>query len=224
MSTALLNCFVLCYCVRISYHQPAGLRGTHKLSGVRKDELCEDDCEESVQKDGTFRLGGEATYYYKYFAKVFPGWETPNLKIPDKFKANWEFQRSFFVEYQKRLAKYWKKKVCTRLPQVTSIDDLKPALEMIAGERAPKRQDMEGRREVPQVDELRQRWNKMNKNNRLSQEQREPIEELLKLTGLCAVKEIALRVYEDVIADRDHGESAALSKSFNFAFIGNPGV
>eukprot|EP00918_Siedleckia_nematoides_P036676 GHVU01079596.1.p1 GENE.GHVU01079596.1~~GHVU01079596.1.p1 ORF type:complete len:253 (+),score=34.71 GHVU01079596.1:97-759(+) len=220
MSTALLNCFVLCYCVRISYHQPSGLRGGYwsDVEG-RKDELLEYDCESSVFKNRTFHHEG-ASHDYKDFAKVFPGWETPNLKIPDKFKANWQFQRSFYVEYQPRLAKYWQKKVCTQLPEVISIDDLKPALETITGERALKRLNMEGRREV---EELQERWNKINEKVPLSQEQREPIEELLKLTGLCAVKKIALRVYEDVIGVRDlegHGES----KSLNFAFIGNPGV
>jgi hypothetical protein len=62
----------------------------------------------------------------------------------------------------------------------------------------------------------------------LTDAQREPMEELLKMTGLAQVKLTALGIYADVLADeklREDGFGDAVRpRTLNFAFLGNPGT
>jgi hypothetical protein len=73
---------------------------------------------------------------------------------------------------------------------------------------------------------LEQRWAELSKQ--LTDSQRKPMDKLLKLTGLDAVKKVALDVYSSVLADQKlkaagHAKAVA-SHALNFAFVGNPGT
>ena len=61
----------------------------------------------------------------------------------------------------------------------------------------------------------------------LSPQQREPMEKLLKLEGLHRVKEHAMDIYNDVLADarlkREGFGSSISPRTLNFVFSGNPG-
>ena len=73
---------------------------------------------------------------------------------------------------------------------------------------------------------LEARWAELSAH--LTPAQRKPMDELLRLTGLDAVKKVALDVYSSVLADQKlaqagHGRAAA-RETLNFAFVGNPGT
>jgi len=73
---------------------------------------------------------------------------------------------------------------------------------------------------------VEERWNLF--KGHLAEAQREPMEELLQLTGLAAVKECTLQIYRGVLADakliaEGHSESVG-ERNLNFAFMGNPGT
>jgi AAA+ superfamily predicted ATPase len=76
------------------------------------------------------------------------------------------------------------------------------------------------------VSPLESRWTDL--SARLSPAQRKPMDELLKLTGLDAVKQVALDVYASVLANKQlkaAGHDKAVSQeTLNFAFLGNPGT
>jgi hypothetical protein len=82
--------------------------------------------------------------------------------------------------------------------------------------------DDEGRAASP----LETRWAEL--SAKLAPGQRKPMEELLKLTGLDAVKKVALDVYGSVLADEQlkrAGHARAMAReTLNFAFVGNPGT
>ena len=69
------------------------------------------------------------------------------------------------------------------------------------------------------------KWNKIKKY--ITEEQCKPMDELLHLEGLDEVKNVALSIYTDVLADKklkSKGYSqSVVPKSLNFAFVGNPG-
>ncbi len=76
------------------------------------------------------------------------------------------------------------------------------------------------------VSPLESRWTDL--SVRLTPAQRKPMDELLKLTGLDAVKQVALDVYASVLANKQlkaAGHDKAVSQeTLNFAFLGNPGT
>jgi hypothetical protein len=61
----------------------------------------------------------------------------------------------------------------------------------------------------------------------LTAKQQEPMEKLLKLEGLHRVKQHALDIYNDVLADarltREGFASSISPRTLNFVFSGNPG-
>ena len=77
-----------------------------------------------------------------------------------------------------------------------------------------------------QIPEIETKWNKLKKN--LKKSQQEPMERLMKLTGLDAVKQQALNIYADILADqklkRNDRENAIMKRTLNFSFMGNPGT
>ena len=69
------------------------------------------------------------------------------------------------------------------------------------------------------------RWNALKPH--LSDEQRAPMEELLRLVGLKRVKNAAISIYADMLANerlrRDGYDKAVTPRTLNFVFSGNPG-
>ena len=64
----------------------------------------------------------------------------------------------------------------------------------------------------------------MKRELKLDAKQCAPMDELMKLVGLHAVKEEALEVYCKVHADSNLPPAARVPKRLNFAFMGNPGT
>jgi len=64
--------------------------------------------------------------------------------------------------------------------------------------------------------------------SRLTNSQQEPLDELMRMVGLKEVKELAMRLYTDNLADqhlRDKGYAEAVApRVLNFLFLGNPGT
>ena len=74
------------------------------------------------------------------------------------------------------------------------------------------------------IDSVQTQWEKL--REQLTEEQQEPMDELLSLTGLDSVKELALNLYRDVLADKklkENGfEKCVVDRTLNFTFMGNP--
>ena len=74
--------------------------------------------------------------------------------------------------------------------------------------------------------DIEARWNTL--RPQLSEGQRAPMDRLLGLVGLAAVKRMALQVYTGVLADKkltdDQHASCVVPMTLNFAFVGNPGT
>jgi len=62
----------------------------------------------------------------------------------------------------------------------------------------------------------------------LSKEERAPLDALNKLIGLSSIKDIALKLYKSVKNDQflrnQKKENSIVSRTYNFVFVGNPGV
>lgn len=73
---------------------------------------------------------------------------------------------------------------------------------------------------------LAAKWEKLKYG--LNSQQMKPMDELMALTGLERVKEIALKIYSSVLAKqklKENGRVVAVAKpTLNFAFMGNPGT
>lgn len=72
---------------------------------------------------------------------------------------------------------------------------------------------------------LNDKWTKLAKSAKLTPEQCAPMDELMKLTGLATVKELAIDLYIEAqeLANADPNEANA-PREYNFAFLGNPGT
>lgn len=79
--------------------------------------------------------------------------------------------------------------------------------------------------EISLLEKLRQEWEHVSSS--LTTEQRDPMEKLMSMVGLVAVKRIALSLYRSMLRDRDlvkqGKKDAIIPKVLNFAFVGNPG-
>lgn len=77
-------------------------------------------------------------------------------------------------------------------------------------------------------DPIRREWNRIKAAEKLTQAQCKPMEELLDMVGLDAVKNVALNIFTDMIADKRLaalGHTGATgARALNFAFVGNPGT
>jgi hypothetical protein len=78
----------------------------------------------------------------------------------------------------------------------------------------------------PADDSIDAQWDQI--KGQLNAAQREPMEELLALTGLAEVKEVALEIYEGVLGEQkliQNGRERSVGEgSLNFVFMGNPGT
>jgi Holliday junction resolvasome RuvABC ATP-dependent DNA helicase subunit len=72
---------------------------------------------------------------------------------------------------------------------------------------------------------LREKWTKFADSAKLTQAQREPMDELMELTGLASVKELAIDLYIEAQENNFAApDPKATAKEYNFAFLGNPGT
>ena len=73
--------------------------------------------------------------------------------------------------------------------------------------------------------EIDRKWKEISQY--LNEDQKQPMEELLKLTGLDEVKQLAIEIYAGVLSDNNlskHYKESVIPTVLNFAFIGNPGT
>jgi hypothetical protein len=85
--------------------------------------------------------------------------------------------------------------------------------------------------QAPQLTGLQRRWHELKQSPDLgrSPDRCAPMEKLLGMTGIDAVKSKALDLYESVLSakalqEKGYTESANNKKALNFAFVGNPGT
>jgi hypothetical protein len=97
--------------------------------------------------------------------------------------------------------------------------------EEIKGAQGPE-QKKEDKKSVMSASQTFSEWEEI--KGLLSEEQKKPMEKLLKMEGLRTVKELAISIYADILADqklreRNFHESIE-PRTLNFSFVGNPGT